>query len=151
MGEQKGMEYLREWGKQDVAVVAIGTAATVDQVAAGQYDACICAVHTLDIVKAKGAPLGYSVLGDTYFQSTQQMMLPKNPPNPHAALLFIDFVISADGGQKIMLENLYMPTHPKLTSTHPALTGKAPWVLTPARSLAGSGKWNGILKELFLR
>lgn len=151
MGEQKGMEYLKALGKQDIAVVAIGTAATVDQVAAGQFDACICAVHTLDILKAKGAPLGYSVLGDTYFQSTQQTMLPKNPPHPHAALLFTDFLIAADGAQKIMLDQRYLPTHPKLTSSHPALAGKKPWVLTPERSLAGSAKWNNILKEEFLR
>jgi len=151
MGEQRGMEYLKALGRQDMAIVAIGTAATVDQVAAGQYDACICAVHTLDILKAKGAPLGYVVLGDTYFQSTQETMLPKNPRNPHAALLLTDFLISADGAQKIMLDNKYLPQHPKLTANHPALTGKKPWVLTPARSLAGAAKWDRILKEEFIR
>jgi iron(III) transport system substrate-binding protein len=150
-GEQKGMEYLKALGKQDLAIVPIGTAATVDQVAAGQYDACICAVHTLDILKAKGAPLGYSVLGDTYYQSTQETMLPKNPPHPHAALLFTDFLIDPEGAQKIMLGNMYLPQHPKLTASHPALEGKKPWVLTPARSLAGATKWNNILKEEFIR
>jgi len=39
--------------------------------------------------------------------------LPKYPPHPHAAMLFLDFVLSKKG-QKVMQLSNYLPAHPEM-------------------------------------
>jgi ABC-type Fe3+ transport system substrate-binding protein len=40
--------------------------------------------------------------------------LAKNAPHPHAALLFLDFILDKESGQQIIKEANRIPTHPEV-------------------------------------
>ncbi|MPZ24882.1 MAG: extracellular solute-binding protein [Micromonosporaceae bacterium] len=147
LGEEQAIQFLERFSEQNPQMAATGQAGTVDEVVAGSADACICSVHTVNGLAAQGAPVAYSMLGDTYFVSLQTTMFPPEPQHPHAAVLFNDFLIAADGGQQVLKDNLYTPTHPSLAEQDPAIEGRTAWVLTDERANAGYERWD----ELFSR
>lgn len=146
-GRERALEYVRRLGEQRVASLAAGPAAVLSQVASADFDGCYGAIHHVEALQARGAPVSYAVLGDTVFAPVQTTQLPRSPKNPHAALLFTDFLVQADGGQRVMKENRYLAAHPKVAGEHPALVGKRLWVLTPERMEAGLPEWSRIMRQ----
>ena len=47
--------------------------------------------------------------------------LSRNAPNPHTAMLFLDFILSKDGGQKVIQALNNTPTHPEVPPDPPRL------------------------------
>jgi iron(III) transport system substrate-binding protein len=148
-GKPRALDFVAKFGKQGVAVLAGGPAAVASQVAAGEFDACYCAVHHVRALQAKKAPIALAFLGDTLFAPVQTTQFPAHVPDPHAALLFMDFLISADGGETVLKNNGYLPTHPKLSGTAPELAAYKLWVLTPERLEAGLPEWTEIMRTDF--
>jgi len=146
-GRDKTVDFVKRLGEQQVATLAAGPAAVLSRVASGDFDGCYGAIHHVEALQAKGAPVKYSVLGDTVFAPVQTTQLPLQPKNPHAALLFTDFLIRADGGQRVMKEHHYLAAHPKVAGEHPALAGRKLWVLTPERMEAGLQEWTRIMRQ----
>ena len=52
-------------------------------------------------LKDEGAPVE-TVLFDPVLSNPAYLLLTKNSPHPHAAALFIDWALSADGGMKFL-------------------------------------------------
>lgn len=113
MGEAKAMAYLEKLGKQDIASTTASNRAVLDRVVAGEYALSLDAfLHHPIISAAKGAPVAPQPI-EPVLTIVSSVLLPKNPPHPHAALLFIDFLLSKDG-QQILREARYFPAHPEV-------------------------------------
>jgi len=113
MGEAKALEYLKKLSKQDIASTTSSNRAVVDRVIAGEYTLSLDAfLHHPIISASKGAPVAPQPI-DPVLTIVSSVMLLKNPPHPHAALLFIDFLLSKDG-QNILRQARYFPAHPEV-------------------------------------
>ncbi len=123
MGEEKAKAYFEKLGKQKIANLAETSRTVVDRTMAGEYalGLAIYAHHPL-ISKAKGAPVD-TVLFDPVASAAGVMLVAKNVPHPHAAMLLVDFILSKDG-QDIMAKSQYFPARPDV----PALPELAPIV-----------------------
>ncbi len=101
----KGKEYLNKYKKQDVKLFKISGAALRDLIIAGEVlgSPTIFRNHVLAKVDS-GAPVKWVPM-DLVPANAGGAAVIKNGPHPHAALLFIDFLLS-DGGQSI-LEKLH--------------------------------------------
>jgi ABC-type Fe3+ transport system substrate-binding protein len=76
--------------------------------------------------------------------------LAKNPKHPCAAMLWIDWVLDPEGGQKAFKDVHYIPAHPKYSAELAGLAGKPSWVLGEEQ-LKDAAKWKTLLTESFLR
>jgi len=95
---------LRQLATQEVSFRRGGTL-TTQLVAAGEYPIAIAINgETAAEVRESGAPLGFSVLRPRIIKPNG-LFLAKKAPNPHAALLFTDWVLSEEG-QKFLATTL---------------------------------------------
>ena len=103
-GKEKAVSYLRQLATQEVSFRRGGTL-TTQLVAAGEYPIAIAINgETAAEVRESGAPLGFSVLRPRIIKPNG-LFLAKKAPNPHAALLFTDWVLSEEG-QKFLATTL---------------------------------------------
>lgn len=152
MGEEKGMEYLRELAKQDIAKVPASQRVVLDQVIAGEYaiGLMIFNHHTV-ISSAKGAPVDWLKLEPLVATGNYAGIL-KGSPHPNAAKLFLDYLLS-EKGQMVFQEANYLPASPKVPAKvkelKPAEGGFKATTITLQLALDNLGKWSDIYKELF--
>ena len=97
----KGKEYLDKLKDQDIKLFKISGAALLDLIIAGEVTGSptIFSDHVLAKIDA-GAPVQWLPM-DLVPTNAGGAAVIKNAPHPHAALLFIDFLIG-DAGQKIL-------------------------------------------------
>ena len=143
-GEEETKKYFAKLAEQNVAVASGSIRAILDQVIAGEYDVMIsAALHHVIISHGKGAPVWFSSV-DPVIARPDHVQLLKSAPHPHAAMLFIDFLLSKEG-QTILKDANYVPAHPevdppeKLRPTIPALNNMRQVVITPADALELQG------------
>ena len=97
MGEEKALAYLQQLAKQDIVSIASANRVVVDRVMAGEHALCLDAFLHHPIISArKGAPVAPLPL-DPVLTVVSSVMLPKAPPHPYAAMLFIDYLLSKEG------------------------------------------------------
>ncbi len=111
-GEEKALDYFRKLTRQDIINYGAGSARSlVDRVIAGEYAIAlqIYAHHPL-ISAQKGAPVGLRMLAPTA-STAGSIVIPKGSKNPHAALLFLDFLLSREG-QQVLSSAEYLPVRP---------------------------------------
>lgn len=102
-------------------------------------------------MKRKGAPLEV-VLMKPVISIPTYLMLAKNAPHPYSAALFLDWVLSQDGGMKIYAEKLgRTATRPGYRDKFPELNAPAYLVMDP-RNIGGKAEeylklWCGIFKH----
>lgn len=95
-GREKAVEYLTKLSKQDLSFRRGGTL-TSQLVAAGEYPIAVAVNgETSAAIRDQGAPLGFAILAPKIIKP-EGFFLAKNAPNPHAALLFTEWVLSEDG------------------------------------------------------
>ena len=95
-GREKAVSYLSKLSTQDVSFRRGGTL-TAQLVAAGEYPIAIAINgETAAEMGDNGAPLGFSVLTPRIIKPNG-IFLAKKAPNPHAALLFTEWVLSEEG------------------------------------------------------
>ena len=85
-GREKAVAYLTKLAKQDLSYRRGGT------------------LTTQVVTREKGAPLGFKVLAPTIVKP-EGLFLAKNAPHPHAALLFVEWVLS-DEAQSFLATSL---------------------------------------------
>ena len=110
-GEKAGEDYLRALGKQNVVNYTGSARALVDRVGQGEYDLAlnIFAHHPL-ISKAIGAPLDVQML-EPIPSVFGTVLAIKGAPHPHAAMLFIDYMLSLEA-QTVLQAADYFSPHP---------------------------------------
>jgi iron(III) transport system substrate-binding protein len=156
MGEEKALAYLRELAKQDIAPIASANRVVVDRVMAGEYALCLDSFLHHPIISArKGAPVAPLPL-DPVLTVVSSVMLPKAPPHPHAAVLFIDYLLSKDGQEKLQGAD-YFPAHPAVPASAdldkivPQKIALHENFISPAKMNADLARSRSIYQELFAK
>ena len=94
-GREKAVAYLARLAKQDLSYRRGGTL-TTQVVTSGEYPIGIAINgETSAAIREKGAPLGFKVLAPSIVKP-EGLFLAKNAPHPHAALLFVEWVLSEE-------------------------------------------------------
>jgi iron(III) transport system substrate-binding protein len=100
MGRDKGLRYMRNLAKQDLRMVR-GRTAQSQLLSAGERPlAIVLSGHTVLDLKARGAPIDQAIV-DPYFAQSNEIMLARHAPHPHAAALFIDWALTEEGQSMI--------------------------------------------------
>lgn len=112
-GEEKARAYFEKLKDQDMINFGSGSARTLlDRVIAGEYPIALN-VYVPHVLAGKKRGAAVDVRLVSPFASTAAMMVvPRLPPHPHAAMLLVDYLLSADG-QRIVRDAGYLPAHPE--------------------------------------
>jgi iron(III) transport system substrate-binding protein len=111
----KGEDFIRKLGKQDVTVYNIQGRALANLVVSGEVplSPIVFSSHVHDSAQ-KGAPIAWRPL-DGVYALVAGVALPTHAPHPHAAMLFIDFMLSKEG-QTLRMETGYVSARNDLPS-----------------------------------
>ncbi len=152
MGDEKGMDYLRQFAKQNVANLGVAARQVLDQVIAGEYSIALQIYDNHAVISAaQGAPSAFIPMNPA-FVVMGVMSATKDAPHPNAGKLLIDFLVDEEG-QQIFRDTDYMPVDPKIPPRNESLRpdGKN-WryiAFTPEQADAAMPKWAKIYKDLF--
>jgi ABC-type Fe3+ transport system substrate-binding protein len=156
MGEDKARVYLEKLAKNDIVTIPSANRVIVDRVMAGEYALCLDAFLHHPIISArKGAPVAPLPL-DPVLTVVSSVMLPKAPPHPYSAMLFIDYLLSKDG-QARLRDAEYFPTRPdvpalpELDKIVPRKIGLKENFIDPVKINAELSKSRAIYQELFVK
>jgi iron(III) transport system substrate-binding protein len=135
-GDAKAEDYIKKLAQQDVVSYTQSARQLVNQVMAGEYAIALnIFLHHPLISKLKGAPV--TPLPIAPIPSLNgTVLLAKNAPEPYAAMLLIDFMLSKDG-QNTFLAGDYFPANPALppaadlAAVVPAKLGMKEQFITP--------------------
>jgi ABC-type Fe3+ transport system substrate-binding protein len=110
MGEAKADSYLRSLAAQHVVGFTGSAQALIDRVIAGEYAITLTTAQHLPIIAAaKGAPIAAQVL-EPMPSTVASIMIPKGTKHPFAAMLFVDYMLSAQG-QTVLRDAQYFPVN----------------------------------------
>jgi ABC-type Fe3+ transport system substrate-binding protein len=113
MGQEPGKAYLQKLKGQNIAKSTASARQILDLVIAGEYPLAVQIFnHHAYISKAAGAPVEWQPL-EPVTATINTIGLAKNSPRPHAAMLFLDFLLSKRG-QRIFQATSYLPAHPEI-------------------------------------
>lgn len=135
MGDDKGMDYLKQLAKLHVHAVELSGRTILDQVIAGEYliDPMRGAADVM-FSKDQGAPCDAANVEPVGVVLTTMGLL-KQAPHPNAAKLFLDFLASQQG-QEMIRDFSYIPALPSVPPKWPQYSQKdATWTAT---------YWNGV-------
>ncbi|MFC1817276.1 ABC transporter substrate-binding protein [Thermodesulfobacteriota bacterium] len=94
-----GEEFVKQMAKQDFIVHSISGRALLDLIIAGEYEfSPTCFNSHVSKSKGKEAAIDWMPLEPVH-TLIGMITLPKNPPHPHASLLFIDFDLTKQAGE----------------------------------------------------
>jgi iron(III) transport system substrate-binding protein len=116
-------------------------------VAAGELTVCLTVYSgNADSIKSKGGPIDWAVV-EPLVGRPQALAVAKNAPHPHAALLFVDFVLSPEG-QKLLADMGRVPA----SRTQQTLLDRHKHVMVdPIKWTDQAPRWEKLWNELFLR
>jgi len=109
-GEAKADAYLKSLAAQNVVGFTGSAQALIDRVIAGEYAITLTTAQHLPIIAAsKGAPIAAQVL-QPMPATVASIMIPRGTKHPYAAMLFVDYVLSAEG-QTVLRDAQYFPVN----------------------------------------
>jgi iron(III) transport system substrate-binding protein len=101
MGKEKGLEYMKALAKQNLHMPGSSSVMRVQLLLGGEsYLAVAARGRRVAEFKSKGAPIDFRIL-DPYPGEPDLLALMQRSPNPHAAILFYDWLISQEGQSKM--------------------------------------------------
>jgi iron(III) transport system substrate-binding protein len=145
-GDAKGMDFFRKLAamKPDMRK---GHVLLAELVAAGEVPVGLTMYNSnIESLKKKGAPIDF-VPVQPVAARPQGIGVSRQAPHPHAALLFVDFVLSPEGQR--LFES--MGRAPASTKVKSALNDFPFTPIEPATVLDEAPKWEKIWNELFLQ
>ena len=152
MGQDRGMDYLRELAKQQIVNVEASSRAILDQVIAGEYPIGLMMFNHHTVISArKGAPSDWLPM-EPVPVALDSLGVMKDAPHPNAAKLLIEFLLSEEG-QLVLKDSDYLPANPKIPAMKPGLRPedggfKATW-MRPDVVDPQMASWSRIAKDLF--
>jgi iron(III) transport system substrate-binding protein len=156
MGEEKALAYLQQLAKQDIVPIASANRVVVDRVMAGEHALCLDAFLHHPIISArKGAPVAPLPL-EPVLTVVSSVMLPKAPPHPYAAMLFVDYLLSKEGQARLQGAD-YFPAHPDVAASPdldkivPRKIGLKENYISPSKMNADLPKSRALYQELFAK
>ncbi len=151
-GQEKGMEYLRAFARQEPVVIPAAQRVVLDKVIAGEYPLALMTLsYHSTISAAQGAPVQWLKM-PPMIETPNTVSVMQNAPHPNAGRLLIEFLLSRQG-QEIMAAHDYMPSDPSVPVKDPNLQpehgGFAVTVINPDDVRAGLPTWTKLYHELF--
>ena len=146
MGEAKGLAFFRRLaeGKPEMRT---GHTLIAELVASGEIPlAAAVYIHNAERLVEKGAPIKWKPLLPT-FGRPNAIGVSRRAPNPHAAMLFVDFMLSKEG-QELLKARKRVPAS-KLVTTK--LNDFPFQMIDPVIVLDEGEKWDKLWSELFLK
>ena len=144
-GEEAGLKTFREIAKNGFSVRK-GHTLLAGLVASGEIAFALTTYnHGAEKMKQKGAPVEWFAIEPAIGRANGIAVMRK-PPHPHAAALFVDFVLSPEG-QKILEHGGYVPANLRLGSRAQKLPLK---FVDPAVVLDEDAKWKKLFAEIVL-
>ena len=152
MGEEKGMDYLKQLAGQKIANVPSNMRVVLDQCIAGQYPLVLSILNYHAAISAgQGAPVEWLKL-ETSMLTFGTVQLLKGSPHPNAGKLFLEFMLSEEG-QQVVKEAGYIPAHPAVAAPaedlKPEGGGFAVNVISPDVFQQNRKEWVEIYHQLF--
>src|SRR6266446_10210830 len=145
-GEEKGMAFFRKLAQMKPQL-RTGHTLMSELVASGEIPlAATIYNHNAERLLVKGAPVKWKALAPT-FGRPNGVAVAKRTDRPHAALLFVDFMLSPEGQELIKQANRV----PASTAVDTNLNKFPYQMIDPAIVLDESQKWEKIWSELFLK
>lgn len=146
MGEQAGLAYFRKLAASRPQV-RTGHTLISELVAAGEIPIAAAVYnHAVERLSIAGAPIRWKALAPTLGRPGA-LGLARNAPHPHAALLFADFLLSADGQELIKQRNRV----PASNAVGSSLNRFPYQMIDPAIVLDEAVKWEKLWSEIFLK
>ena len=149
--ENMGREYLEKMAEQDVSVQDMAPAALINLIASGEiplsptiFDANVI------LAKQKGAPVEWRPLEPVVTTVGSAGLLAK-AAHPHAALLFIDYLLSKEGQQLIMKGGLWSPREDVGSVEQKFKKNYLDEKYTSEQMEAKISEWEILLRQLFIR
>jgi len=109
-GKEKTQRYMRTLAKQDIQL-RNGQTLIAQLMAAGEFSVAMVLAHRIEKMKEQGAPVEWVTTLDPVTASLHPIGIAAKAPNPNAAKLFIDFILSKDG-QQLLLSIERTPARP---------------------------------------
>jgi len=145
-GEEAGLRTFREIAKTNGFSVRKGHTLLAGLVASGEIPFALTTYsHGAEKMKQKGAPVEWFAI-EPAIGRANGVAVARRPAHPHAAALFVDFVLSPEG-QAILERGGYVPANLKLGSRAQKLPLK---FVDPATVLDEDAKWKKLYSEIVL-
>jgi iron(III) transport system substrate-binding protein len=146
MGEAQGLDFFRKLAALKPEMRK-GHILVAQLVAAGELPVCLTVYSgNADSIKAKGGPIDWAV-SEPLIGRPQAIAVARNAPHPHAALLFVDFVLSPEG-QKLLADMGRVPA----SRTQRTLLDQYKFgMIDPIKWTDEAPRWEKLWSELFLR
>jgi iron(III) transport system substrate-binding protein len=146
MGEEKGLAFFRKLAESRPQI-RTGHTLMAELVASGEIPlAATLYNHNIERLLVKGAPVRWKALTPT-FGRPNAIGVARKAPRPHAAMLFVDFMLSKEG-QTLLKERNRVPASLSV-DTH---LNKFPFqMIDPVIVLDENDKWERVWTDLFLK
>ena len=144
-GEARGMDFMRKLGamKPDMRK---GHVLLAQLISAGEIDVGLTAYHAnAQSFKKRGAPVDWAPV-EPVIARPQGIGVARNAPHPHAALLFVDFMLGPEGQEMLSA----MGRTPASTKVKTDTSGMAFVMSDPAVTLDEAEKWQQLWDRLFM-
>ncbi len=147
MGEEKGIKFFRDLVGGNGISVRTGHSLLNNMVVAGEVPLALTVYNFMaEAARSKGAAIDWFVLEPAVARMSG-IGIARRAPHPNAALLFYDFMQSAET-QELLVSMEYAPTHAKV----PSPLGNLRFTLVdPAVALDESDKWARSFDEVILK
>lgn len=148
MGEEKGVKLFEDIVEKNGISVRHGTSLLNNMVVAGEVPFALTVYsHMPQASKDKGAAIDWFTLSPTIARANG-VAIARHSQHPNAALLFYDYMLSADGAQKEFAAMDYVPTNVKLESPLPNVKLA---LIDPEIVLEEVDKWNRLFEDTFVK
>jgi iron(III) transport system substrate-binding protein len=146
MGEKEGLAFFRKLA-ENKPQMRTGHTLLAELVSSGEVPITATIYnHNIERLSVKGAPVKWKALNPTFGRPNAIGVTPR-AQNPHAALLFTDFMLSREG-QLLLKERNRVPSSIAVDSP----LNKFPFeMIDPVITLDESDKWDKLWSELFLK
>ncbi len=145
-GEAQGMAFFRKLAEMKPEVRK-GHVLLAQLIAAGEIPVGLTTYSgNAETLKRKGAPIDWVAIDAV--ARPQGIGITRNAPHPAAALLYADFVLSAEDGQRLYEAMGRPPVNTRIKSS---LTNFSMTYLDPVAVIDEAEKWQKLWEELFLK
>lgn len=127
-GREKAQQYMKKLAQQKLRLVR-GRTSQLQLLIAGE-NALAVALHGHSVLdfKEKGAPVDWAIL-DPFFAKANMAMLAKRAPHPHAAALFMDWLL--EEGQSVITSFGRVSARKGIKQRFPEMVEKEYFLITP--------------------
>ena len=122
MGEEKGKGFMRRLAKQDIQWRK-GHTLLAQQMVAGEFETALIYAHRAEKMRPQGAPIDWEPSQTPIVTGMRVVSIGAKPPNPNAAKLLMDYVLSKEG-QNLIRSFERIPAHPDVEPLSPRLDPK---------------------------